>query len=181
MGMSSPKHPCESCGLPTRRPLCRKCKPPYARTPEHNRLMSDRTTGIRRPGWKPASTRPEIAEKIRATWTPERREAARLRGLKMSLDQAWRLRCGLPGELNPMWEDGRTAIPYARGWTRKAKAIAWDRAAHRCELCQSDKPRDTHHKDFRKDNHSLDNLQVLCRKCHKRLHAEHLRNKNRQG
>ena len=103
------------------------------------------------------------------------REAARLRGLENAQRQEWRLRCGLPGSLNPMWEDGRTAIPYARGWSRKVKAIVWQQANHRCEICQCDTPCDTHHKDFRKDNHALENLQVLCRKCHKRLHAESLR------
>ena len=137
--------------------------------------MSARTTGIRRPGWKPPSATRKVAEKIRRAWTPEKREAARRRGLENAKDQAWRLRCGLPGSMNPMWEDGRTQIPYARGWTRKAKTLAWERAGHRCEICRSDKPHDTHHKDFRKDNHDLSNLQVLCRKCHKGLHAERVR------
>lgn len=153
----------------------RKGKATYQRTPEHNQLMSARTTGIRRPGFRAASTTPEVAEKIRQSWTPEKREAARRRGFQFAQDAEWRLRCGLPGEQNPMWEDGRTQIPYARGWTRKVKELAWERAGYRCEICQSDKPHDTHHKDFRKDNHDLDNLQVLCRKCHKRLHVEHLR------
>src|SRR3990167_9748010 len=172
--MPSPKHPCQSCGKPTRRPLCRKCKPPYQRTPELNQAMSERTKGIRR-DYPSASTRPEVAESIRQAWTPAMREAARLRGLERANDPEWRLRCGLPGHLNPMWEDGRTEIPYARGWTRKVKQLAWQRVGHRCEICGSDKPRDTHHKDFRKDNHALENLQVLCRKCHKKLHIENLK------
>jgi 5-methylcytosine-specific restriction endonuclease McrA len=136
--------------------------------------MSDRTKGT--PKNRPsASTRPEVADKIRQWWTPERREAARQRGERFAVDPEWRQRCGSPGEANPMWEDGRTQIPYARGWARKVKQLAWQRANYHCEICGSDKPHDTHHKDFRKDNHSLDNLQVLCRKCHKRLHVEHLR------
>jgi len=142
--------------------------------------MSTRTTGILRPGAVPASTRPEVANKILAYWTPERREAARVRGLAFAKNQEWRLNCGLPGAMNPMWEDGRAAIPYARGWSRKVKALAWERAGNRCEICQCDTPCDTHHKDFRKDNHDLENLQVLCRKCHKGLHAENLKSKNRQ-
>ena len=142
--------------------------------------MSARTTGIHH-SWPSASTRTEIAEKIRQTWTQEKRDAARLRGEKLALDAGWRLRCGMPGEANPMWEDGRTQIPYARGWARKVKQLAWNRAKNHCEICQSDKPHDTHNKDFRKDNHSLDNLQVLCRKCHKKLHVANLKNKNLQG
>jgi len=150
-------------------------QPTYIRTPEYKALMSSRTTGKKRPGFRPASTRPEVAKKIRAWWTPERREAARERGERQAADPEWRLRCGQPGELNPMWEDGRAVIPYARGWTPAMKRQAWERAGNRCEICQSDKACDTHHKDFRKDNHSLENLQVLCRKCHKRLHVDHLR------
>ena len=137
--------------------------------------MSARTTGIRRPGFQPASSTPEVADRIRQSWTPEKREAARLRGLAFASDPEWRLRVGLPGERNPMWEGGRTRMPYARGWARKVKALAWERAGQRCELCQADTPRDTHHKDFGKHNHDLENLIVLCRACHKRLHAEHRR------
>lgn len=187
MGVPSPKKPCPTCTgkMHPKANQCRKCNPAYQRTPEHNRLMSARTTGIRRPGWKPPSASREVAERIRASWTPEKRSAARVRGQKFARDPKWRLRCGLPGELNPMWEDGRATMPYARGWARKVKQLAWERAGHRCELCQSDKPRDTHHKDFRKDNHSLENLQVLCRKCHKGLHAiraaQHRMNRRRHA
>ena len=73
-----------------------------------------------------------------------------------------------------MREDGRAVLPYARGWSRKAKALAWERAGNRCEMCGLP-PRDTHHKDFEKSNHDLENLQVLCRKCHKALHVAHLK------
>ena len=174
--MPSPKKPCPTCHQlmhPTAT-QCRKCKPSYQRSPEHNVQMSIRTTGIPKAGPTGGSL-PGVAEKIRQSWTPDRREAARLRGLALAANQEWRLRCGQPGASNPMWEDGRATIPYARGWTQTAKQQAWERAGHRCEICQCDKPCDTHHKDFRKDNHALSNLQVLCRKCHKGLHAERVR------
>ena len=175
--MPSPKKQCPTCPnlMHPTASQCRKCKPSYERTPEHRSLMTSRTVGKPK-AYPSASNRPEIAQKIAQAWTPEMREAARLRGLEFAKNQEWRLRCGLPGEMNPMWEDGRTAIPYARGWSRKVKALAWERANGRCEICRSDKPRDTHHIDFGKDNHSLENLQVLCRKCHKRLHADRVRN-----
>ncbi len=170
--MPSPKKICPTCGgkMHPTASQCRKCKPSYVRTPAMNLAMSIRTTGIPKAGPTGGSL-PGVAEKIQKAWTPEMREAARLRGLVNSQNQEWRLRCGQPGSLNPMWEDGRTQIPYARGWTRKVKALAWERAGYCCEICQSDKPCDTHHIDFRKDNHDLANLQVLCRKCHKALHA----------
>ena len=175
---------CIDCGNPVPRkvlrcPACHKVallnRPTYERTPEHNLMMSQITTGLKRPGFVPASKRPEIAQKILAYWTPERREAARQRGLEFAKDPDMRLRYGQPGEKNPMWEDGRSQIPYAPGWARKVKSLAWERAGSLCEIC-GEAPCDTHHIDFSKDNHSLDNLQVLCRKCHKHLHAVHLRN-----
>lgn len=186
------RKPCPDCGGPMSRqsPRCRKCwrvdpawkaalsekkkgRPSYVRTPEQRQLMSVRTTG-RKKGYPTGGSLPGVAEKIRSSWTPERREAARVRGLQLAADPTWRLRCGRPGELSPTWEGGKSSTPYGPGWTRNWKQAAWRRAAGRCELCQSDKPRDTHHKDFGKTNHALDNLLVLCRLCHKGLHAEHL-------
>lgn len=170
--MPSRKKICPTCLDPMHPTAsqCRKCKPTYDRSDAHRRLMSCRTVG-RPKKYLTGGSLPGVADRIRQAWTDEKREAARLRGLCYASDPDWRLRCGLPGEQNPMWEDGRAQIPYARGWSRKVKALAWERAGYRCEICQSDTPRDTHHKDFRKDNHSLDNLQVLCRKCHKALHT----------
>ena len=179
---------CIDCGTPVGRrvmrcPVCAATalynRPIYERTPEHRKLMSARTKGIPR-NYPSASTRPEVAERIRQAWTPEMREAALKRGLANAKDPQWRERCGLPGDQNPMWENGRSQIPYSRGWARKVKQLAWERADHVCEVCGG-KPLDTHHIDFHKDNHDLDNLQVLCRKCHKQLHVAHLKNKNRQG
>ena len=176
---------CIDCGAPVGRrvkrcPECAKIalcnRQTYERTPEHRALMSDRTQGKPK-NYPSASTNPEVAEKIRQAWTPEKREAARRRGLENANDPEWRERCGSPEETNPMWEDGRSQIPYSPGWARKVKQLAWERASRLCEICGGI-PRDTHHIDFRKNNHDLENLQVLCRKCHKTLHVEHLRNMN---
>ena len=43
-----------------------------------------------------------------------------------------------------------------------------------CELCERPAVL-VHHKDFTNYNHSLDNLQPLCRECHLRLHWERKR------
>jgi len=48
-----------------------------------------------------------------------------------------------------------------------------------CELCGESSTL-VHHKDFTNYNHSLDNLQSLCRKCHLRLHWEHKRAKYKE-
>ena len=69
---------CPTCHNPMdgRSQQCRKCKPSYLRTQEHRLLMSVHTKGKKKK-YPSASTRPEIAEKIRQAWTPEKREAAR--------------------------------------------------------------------------------------------------------
>ncbi len=185
--------PCPKCAQPMHRQskLCRACsvasperranlskvrkgKPSYERTLAHRQATSARMKGKPK-SYRPASERPEVAARIAAAWTPEMREAARIRGRQNAEDQEWRLRCGQPGQTSPTWQGGRKQIQYARGWTPRWKQKAWERAGGRCEICLGDKPCDTHHIDFRKDNHDLSNLQVLCRKCHKRLHAEHAR------
>jgi hypothetical protein len=48
-----------------------------------------------------------------------------------------------------------------------------------CELCNSPTTL-VHHKDFTNYNHSLDNLQSLCRVCHLRLHWENKRVKYKE-
>jgi len=175
---------CVDCGaeVERRRKRCPECnkkflliRPTYERTEETKTRISIAHKGKPK-SYPTGGSIPGVAEKIRNAWNLEMRETARQRGLKNALDPEWRKRCGLPGDSNPMWEDGHAVIPYARGWTRKIKQLAWNRADNRCEICDSSKPRHTHHKDFRKDNHSLDNLQVLCDKCHKRLHVEHRAN-----
>ena len=168
---------CPSCSKPKRKgaELCRKCKPSYERTAFHREFSRKLHLGKKK-NYPTGGSLPGVAEKIRTSWTSEKRKLARGRGERMALSLEWRLRCGLPREKNPMWEDGRSVIPYARGWTWKAKEKAWKRAHGKCESCGGI-PRDTHHKDFHKDNHSLENLIVLCRACHKNLHAAHLKQK----
>jgi hypothetical protein len=53
----------------------------YERTPEHRQKMSAALTGQKH-AYRSASTRPDVAAKIQAYWTPERREAKRLEMLK---------------------------------------------------------------------------------------------------
>lgn len=104
-------------------------RPTYERTQEHRELMSARTLGKPK-NYPSASTTPEVAEKIRQAWAEEKKDAARLRGLENAKDSEWREKCGSPGPRNPMWNDGRSQIPYSPGWARKVKQLAWERANH---------------------------------------------------
>lgn len=43
-------------------------------------------------------------------------------------------------------------------------------ANNQCELCNSGERLHIHHKDLDKSNNTQENAQVLCQKCHTRLH-----------
>jgi hypothetical protein len=130
---------------------------PYERTPEHRAIMSARLKGQPKPALR-GRKRPAVAKKIAAAWTPEMREAARQRGLRAAENRDWLLKIAesVSGALNP-----------------NIRA----RAAGTCERCggRPDYPLDLHHKDFQKTNHAPNNLAVLCRSCHKLLHAANSR------
>ena len=152
---------------------CRKCKPSYTRTDDHRQKMSEALAG-RKHDYPSASTQPEVAEKIRSTWTPERREAARRRGLAQAADRAWRdmIARSLSGDLNPNYQGKGRSTPYGPGWGRRHKELIRERAGYRCEMCgcAPSATLDVHHRDHSKDNHHPDNLMALCRSCHKKVH-----------
>ena len=169
--MPSPKTPCPSCGNPKGAKALR-CKPcgsgRYVRTPEHRRALSEKLTGLERPDARGVK-RPEVAKKIAAAWTPEMREAARLRGLRYAADAAWRASVGTPGESNPNYQ-GKGASDYGPGFSRGMKKRLVEKRGSACERCGKSGWLDVHHCDFKKVDHSEGNLAVLCRSCHKILH-----------
>jgi HNH endonuclease/NUMOD3 motif-containing protein len=155
---------------------CRGCGQTYDRTPEHRERMSEALRG-KPHTYRSASTTPEVAERIRRAWTPEMREAARLRGLAFAADPEWRRKIAesVSGSKNPMWEDGRAEIPYAPGWGRLHRRLFRESRGNRCEDCGSTEWLDIHHIDGEKHDHSEENLRLLCRRCHKRDHVRILR------
>ena len=58
---------------------------------------------------------------------------------------------------HPMWNKG-----YLLKGEKKGKV---------CDLCDSKCKIIVHHKDENKKNHKFNNLQVLCRSCHDRIHS----------
>lgn len=148
----------------------------YVRTPEHRAAMSLRLTG-RKLDYLTGGSLPGVAEKIRQAWTPEMRDAAKLRGLALAADRAWRdlIAALVSGDLNPNFQGKNRATPYSPGWGRLHKELIRERAGHLCESCgkppsYSSMRLDIHHIDRTKANHHPDNLQALCRKCHKAVH-----------
>jgi len=54
---------------------------------------------------------------------------------------------------------------------RKNRLIKLQETQGKCEICKTNKAYMIHHKDFSMDNHSLDNLIVVCCRCHRIIHA----------
>ena len=72
------------------------------------------------------------------------------------------------GKINPRWNNG--VSEYKNHYQMKINRLIKLRDNnHICEIC-GEIGNEIHHKDHSKNNHSLDNLQVLCRKCHLRHH-----------
>lgn len=176
---------CIECGAPVPRKVkrCPPChqenlkqRPTYDRTPEHRQRMSATLTGKPK-DYPTGGSLPGVAAKIQAAWSPEKREQARLRGLQFAQDPEWRLKIAysVAGPNNPRWEDGRAVLPYTPGFASKVRQLVRERDGNRCQSCGSTEHLCVHHRDFEKTNHDLDNLILLCRKCHTREHRQHER------
>jgi len=71
---------------------------------------------------------------------------------------------------------------YSKEWNGSLHLIIWQRDKNRCRKCEKLGVKRTdlvvHHSDFNKMNSVEDNLILLCRSCHLRIHwAETKRNK----
>ena len=76
------------------------------------------------------------------------------------------------GERNCNWKGGVATYPN-HGEMKRNRLIKLQEAKGKCEVCGED-AYFVHHLDGSKDNHNLENLAVLCRKCHMILHhGEH--------
>ena len=77
------------------------------------------------------------------------------------------------GEKNPLWTGGTGAY----------RSIAFRVYENKCDICgKTEGVLDVHHRDFDPDhkNNEPENLQILCKKCHCKVHLEHRKNKKRE-
>lgn len=58
------------------------------------------------------------------------------------------------------------------------RKLAFERSNYKCEIC-GEAAEKIHHKDNSKVDHSLDNLQALCCKCHREITYKNNKDKNR--
>ena len=128
---------------------CRKCKPTYQRTDATRANLSKSLAGKSKP-WMKGKKRPEIGRKIAAWWTPERREAKRQEML------------------------GRNPQARYHGLSAKSAARLVKRIG-RCERCAHEGSKSrlgVHHRNRDKHDQRLENLEVLCHRCHMQEHAK---------
>ena len=121
----------------------------YERTEKHRAQMSAALKGKPKP-WLLGRKRPKVGRKIAAWWTPERREAKRQESL------------------------GRNPNARYHGLSAKSAARLVARIGH-CERCQGDGSESRlgiHHRNRDKHDQRLENLEVLCHRCHMQEHAK---------
>lgn len=80
------------------------------------------------------------------------------------------------GDKNPRWKGGASEYPN-HSLMKKLREKLFKELNNRCQICNKE-AQDIHHIDFSRHNHSLENLTILCRSCHKKLH---FRNRGKRG
>ena len=85
---------------------------------------------------------------------------------------------GVKGKDNPKWNGGVSEYPNHYEM-KKNRLIKLKEVDGKCEACGED-AYCVHHLDGSNDNHQLDNLAVLCKKCHSILHAGRENNNHSQ-
>ena len=99
--------------------------------------------------------------------------------------RAIRLRDG-SGPNNPMWQGGKSFLPYSLEFNDSLKREVWKRDKGHCQDCgvrvgkYGLKP-NTHHLDFSKNNNVLENLLLLCVSCHRQRHHEEQKSRKLVG
>jgi hypothetical protein len=70
------------------------------------------------------------------------------------------------GSKNPSWKDGQSRKYYKNNtaWAEYYKLHL------NCEVCNSVDKLITHHKDGDYKNNQVENLMVVCRSCHNKIH-----------
>lgn len=149
--MPRKKIPCPTCDglMAAASQQCRKCKPTYQRTQDHKDRMSLSRRGKPKP-WLKGRKRPNHSQAMKDWWTPERRAEMSQRQLA----------------LNPL---ARYHGLSARGARRLREAL------RHCENCNHDGSTsrlDVHHRNGNKHDQSLENLTVLCHRCHMQEHSK---------
>ncbi len=81
----------------------------------------------------------------------------------------------MKGENNPRWNGGVSEYPNHADMKRN-RLIRLKEADGKCEVC-GDEAYCVHHIDGSRDNHAIDNLVVLCKKCHGILHSARINSK----
>ncbi|MBT7930276.1 HNH endonuclease [Candidatus Peregrinibacteria bacterium] len=86
---------------------------------------------------------------------------------------AWRIKKGLikkPYSGSGGNQSGKDNHMYKNG-IRNFSLRAFEYYGKTCNRCESEKNILTHHKDHNRQNNNIENLEVLCKKCHQKHHC----------
>lgn len=84
----------------------------------------------------------------------------------------WRIKKGIikkPGVGSGGNQEGKANHMYKNGIGIFHK-LAFSEKEHVCERCESKENLLVHHKDHNRSNNELQNLEILCKKCHQKHH-----------
>ena len=68
------------------------------------------------------------------------------------------------GKESSQWKGGISQDYYRR--------IAFENLPNICEICNSKNQLRVHHKDRNRQNNDLDNLMIVCKSCHNKIHEK---------
>jgi len=70
------------------------------------------------------------------------------------------------GDKNPRWKGGTSG-----GYIRKIGLQQLHKhGIYKCQICGSSEQLEVHHKDRNRLNNSIDNLMLVCKSCHRKIH-----------
>ena len=76
---------------------------------------------------------------------------------------------GAKGNRNPRWNNGASEYPN-HYLMKQNRILKLQQTKGKCEICKK-QGYEIHHKDRTRDNHLLENLILLCKRCHCLLHT----------
>lgn len=107
--------------------------------------------------FQPRSGAAKVCDTCRPEWTKRHDHEKYLRNYKQKRETKWAQPRGVD---SPFYKNGFGIF----------QRIAFDNYPHKCSLCGSTEFLCVHHKDRDRKNNTVDNLQILCKSCHQKVH-----------
>lgn len=104
----------------------------------------------------PKGNMKDICSVLNRSW-----DAIQAKALRLGIFREARMNIG---EKNGQWRGGVNYDYYRR--------VAFEHYPNMCSVCGTKKKLEVHHKDKNRKNNVVENLMIVCLKCHKSIHKE---------